>query len=113
MPHKKCPGCETEVGVRTLKCGCGHEFHPGKTKDAPEVSEAVKAVVANPPVVVKPSKDAVAELKKEAAELGFTIKELSKTGPLQKRFYIKKTIHNTRYIGVFNENGKITGIYEA
>ena len=25
-PLKKCPQCESSVGTRTKKCGCGHTF---------------------------------------------------------------------------------------
>lgn len=30
MPFKKCPQCDKDNGVRTLKCECGHVFSGGK-----------------------------------------------------------------------------------
>lgn len=129
MPHKKCPKCETPVGVRTLKCGCGYEFHTAKKQEELEViNEAVKneEVVYQPPAptTVKPNepeycpkaltpKEAEAELRKVAAELGYTIRNMVKEGLLREKFSITKQINNHKYIGIFTENGKITGVYEA
>ena len=116
MPEKICPACKATTHVRTAICVCGYVFYIAK-KQEPEVGSEEKKVVvtkvvtpeppAQPP---KPVRDYSAELRKEAADLGYNIKELAKTGLLRERFLIKKTIHDVRYLGNFNEHGKITGI---
>lgn len=118
MPEKVCPACKATTHVRTAICVCGYVFYIAK-KQEPEVGSEEKKVVvtkvvtpkppAQPP---KPVKDYSAELRKEAEDLGYNIKEDSKTGPLRHRFRIKKAIQGVRYAGIFNEQGKITGIYE-
>jgi hypothetical protein len=47
MPMKTCPQCSEGVGVRTLKCKCGFEFHP-KVVAAPPSIPRPQAQVALP-----------------------------------------------------------------
>ncbi len=59
--HKTCPECNAQVGPRTKKCSCGHEFvfKPGKAPRAkrgrlelPQVEKPFEALTETPSEVV-------------------------------------------------------------
>lgn len=114
MPKKICKVCNASVGVRTLVCSCGNAFKPSKVTEVspPALAKATEKISKPAPTQQKIVKDPEAELRKEADDLAFSIKQINSTGLLRNRFFVRKTVNNIKYAAIFTEAGKITGMYE-